>query len=161
MLVSFNAMIMGLATNGEGEEVSMLFSKMLKSGLHPNAATFLGVLCRCSHSGYVLLSNALAGDQQWTDVSWLRCLMREKRIRKQPGLAGSLSMGLLWIFFSGSVSHPKIEGIYHTLDGLVKEMNVEVDNPCMEIPPPKKGLQLLLLPWTKSEILQSLHWKNN
>ncbi|KAK6946031.1 Pentatricopeptide repeat [Dillenia turbinata] len=213
-VVSFNAMIMGLATNGEGEEALTLFSKMLESGMHPNAETFLGVLCACSHSGltekgckifqdmgllfsvspglehyacyidllarrglveealevvnfmpfepngfvwgallqscllhskvdlaqdiskrlvkidpnnsggYVLLSNALAGDQQWANVSWLRSLMRAKGIRKQPGHSWISINGIVQEFLSGSVSHPKIEGIYHTLDRLVKEMKV-------------------------------------
>ncbi|XP_062177677.1 pentatricopeptide repeat-containing protein At1g08070, chloroplastic-like [Alnus glutinosa] len=49
--VSFNAMIMGLAANGEGEEALSLFSKMQDFGLKPNARTFLGVLCACCHSG--------------------------------------------------------------------------------------------------------------
>ncbi|KAH7575365.1 hypothetical protein ACOSP7_005096 [Xanthoceras sorbifolium] len=50
-IVSFNAMIMGLALNGEGEEAVALFYKMQEFGLHPNAGTFLGVLCACNHSG--------------------------------------------------------------------------------------------------------------
>ncbi|GMY38615.1 pentatricopeptide repeat-containing protein At3g12770-like [Fagus crenata] len=50
-VVSFNAMIMGLAVNGEGEEALRLFSKMREFGLQPNAGTFLGVLCACCHSG--------------------------------------------------------------------------------------------------------------
>ncbi|TXG64176.1 hypothetical protein EZV62_011170 [Acer yangbiense] len=50
-VVSFNAMIMGLALNGDGEEAVRLFYKMKGFSLHPNAGTFLGVLCACSHSG--------------------------------------------------------------------------------------------------------------
>ena len=50
-VVSFNAMIMGLAVNGEGEEALRLFSKMQEFGLQPNAGTFLGLLCACCHSG--------------------------------------------------------------------------------------------------------------
>ncbi|KAG1334311.1 pentatricopeptide repeat-containing protein, chloroplastic [Cocos nucifera] len=52
-VVSFNAMIMGLATNGQGEEVLRLFSEMEKSGVQPNDGTFLGLLCACAHSGLV------------------------------------------------------------------------------------------------------------
>ena len=50
-VVLFNAMIMGLAVNGEGEDALRLFHKMPEFGLQPNAGTFLGVLCACSHSG--------------------------------------------------------------------------------------------------------------
>ncbi|EEF43568.1 pentatricopeptide repeat-containing protein, putative [Ricinus communis] len=50
-VVSFNAMIMGLAINGEGQEAVKLFSKVQELGLHPNGGTFLGLLWACSHSG--------------------------------------------------------------------------------------------------------------
>ncbi|XP_018632244.1 pentatricopeptide repeat-containing protein At2g29760, chloroplastic-like [Nicotiana tomentosiformis] len=50
-VVSFNAMIMGLAINGKGMEALKLFSQMLELNLRPNARTFLGLLCACSHSG--------------------------------------------------------------------------------------------------------------
>ncbi|KAK4401716.1 Pentatricopeptide repeat-containing protein [Sesamum angolense] len=50
-VVSFNAMIIGLAVNGEGEEALRLFSKMLEFRLCPDSGTLLGALCACSHSG--------------------------------------------------------------------------------------------------------------
>ncbi|KAH0653726.1 hypothetical protein KY289_031404 [Solanum tuberosum] len=50
-VVSFNAMIMGLAVNGKGKEALKLFSQMLDLNLRPNAGTFLGLLCACSHTG--------------------------------------------------------------------------------------------------------------
>ncbi|XP_057963816.1 pentatricopeptide repeat-containing protein At1g08070, chloroplastic-like [Malania oleifera] len=52
-VVSFNAMVMGLAINGEGEEALRLFSRMQEFRLQPNASTFLSVLCACSHSGFI------------------------------------------------------------------------------------------------------------
>ncbi|KAF3657697.1 putative oryzain alpha chain-like [Capsicum annuum] len=52
-VVSFNAMIMGLALNGKGNEALKHFSKMLELNLCPNAGTFLGLLCACSHSGLI------------------------------------------------------------------------------------------------------------
>ncbi|KAL6225547.1 hypothetical protein ACLB2K_004397 [Fragaria x ananassa] len=51
-IVSFNAMIMSLAVNSEGEEALRLFSKVQDFGLQPNAGTFLGALCACNHSGF-------------------------------------------------------------------------------------------------------------
>ncbi|XP_010068395.2 putative pentatricopeptide repeat-containing protein At3g08820 [Eucalyptus grandis] len=50
-IVSFNAMIMGLAMNGKGEEALRLFSSIQDLGLHPDSSTFLAALCACSHSG--------------------------------------------------------------------------------------------------------------
>ncbi|XP_050379542.1 pentatricopeptide repeat-containing protein At2g29760, chloroplastic-like [Argentina anserina] len=50
-IVSFNAMIMGLAVNSEGQEALRLFSKVQDFGLLPNGRTFLGALCACNHSG--------------------------------------------------------------------------------------------------------------
>lgn len=213
-VVSFNAMIMGLAANGEGEEALGLFSKMQEFGLKPNAGTFLGVLCACCHSGlaekgrqifvdmtssfsispelehyacyidllarvglvkealevvfsmpfepnkfvwgallggcllhsrvelaryvsrklvevdpdnsggYVMLANAFAVDRRWGDVSALRWLMREKGVKKQPGRSWISINGVVHEFLVGSQSHPQIKCIYHTLDGLVKQMKV-------------------------------------
>ncbi|GAV86157.1 PPR domain-containing protein/PPR_2 domain-containing protein/PPR_3 domain-containing protein [Cephalotus follicularis] len=213
-VVSFNAMIMGLAINGKGEEAVGHFSKMVDFGLHPNAGTFLGVLCACSHSGlvgrgrqifhemsarfslppnlehyacyidllarvglveealevvdsmpykpnnfvwgamlggcvrhprvdlaqklyerlvladpensggYVMLANAYANDHRWADVSALRWFMKEKRVKKQPGCSWISLDGIVHEFLVRSSLHPQIESIYHTLEGLVKEMKV-------------------------------------
>ncbi|XWS62975.1 hypothetical protein CRYUN_Cryun06bG0056800 [Craigia yunnanensis] len=213
-VVSFNAMIMGLAMNSEGLEAVSLFSKMQDFGLCPNAGTFLGVLCACNHSGlseegrqifldinsrfsvpprlehyacyidilariglvdealkvvdsmpyepnnfvwgallggcvlhsradlaervykklvevdpqnsggYVMLANTLAVDHRWNDVSVLRWLMREKAVKKQPGHSWISINGVVHEFLAGSPSHPEIESIYHTLNGLVNVMKV-------------------------------------
>ncbi|KAL7119068.1 hypothetical protein ACP275_02G040000 [Erythranthe tilingii] len=50
-VVSFNAMIIGLAVNGKGDEALRLFSEMQELRLLPDSGTFLGVLSACSHSG--------------------------------------------------------------------------------------------------------------
>ncbi|XVF45023.1 hypothetical protein PTKIN_Ptkin02bG0172500 [Pterospermum kingtungense] len=213
-VVSFNAMIMGLAMNGEGQEAVSLFSKMQDFGLRPNVGTFLGLLCACNHSGlseegrqifrdmnsrfcvpprlehyacyidilarvglvddalkvvdsmpyepnnfvwgallggcvlhsradmaekvykklvevdpqnsggYVMLANTLAVDHRWNDVSVLRWLMREKGVKKQPGHSWISIEGVVHEFLAGSPSHPQIESIYHTLNGLVNVMKL-------------------------------------
>ncbi|KMZ68518.1 Pentatricopeptide repeat-containing protein [Zostera marina] len=48
--VSSNAMIVGYAINGKGEEAVDLFRHLLQS---PDAVTYLGVLSACRHSGLV------------------------------------------------------------------------------------------------------------
>lgn len=50
-VISVNAMIMGLAVNGKGDESLRLFNEMSELGFEPNLGTFLGVLYACSHSG--------------------------------------------------------------------------------------------------------------
>ncbi|CAJ1977367.1 unnamed protein product [Sphenostylis stenocarpa] len=211
-VVLFNAMVMGLAVYGEGEDALRLFYRMPEFGLQPNAGTFLGALSACSHSGllasgrqifteltlsptltlehcacyvdllarvgcieeaikvvitmpfkpnnfvwgallggcllhsrvelaqevarrlvevdpdssagYVMLANALASDNQWSDVSELRLEMKEKGIKKQPGSSWIVVDGVVHEFLVGCLSHPKIESIYHTLAGLVNHIKV-------------------------------------
>ncbi|XP_072957396.1 putative pentatricopeptide repeat-containing protein At5g40405 [Typha angustifolia] len=52
-VVLWNAMIGGLAMHGHGERALELFQRMQEKGLVPNEATFVGVLCACSHAGRV------------------------------------------------------------------------------------------------------------
>ncbi|KAK7344269.1 hypothetical protein VNO77_13697 [Canavalia gladiata] len=52
-VVSWNAMISGLAYNGKGELGVDLFEKMVPEGVVPNDSTFVGVLACCAHAGLV------------------------------------------------------------------------------------------------------------
>nr|XP_043610625.1 pentatricopeptide repeat-containing protein At5g66520-like [Erigeron canadensis] len=52
-IVSWSAMIQGLAINGHGEEALELFSKMIQLRVKPNGVTFIGLLHACSHMGMV------------------------------------------------------------------------------------------------------------
>ncbi|KAL4577285.1 hypothetical protein LXL04_013391 [Taraxacum kok-saghyz] len=52
-LVSWNAMIHGLAMHGHGKEALDLFSKMKQENYTPDKVTFVGVLCACTHGGYI------------------------------------------------------------------------------------------------------------
>lgn len=52
-VISFNAMIMGLAVNGKGDEALKLFALMQEFDTRPTAGTFIGLLCACSHSGFL------------------------------------------------------------------------------------------------------------
>ncbi|CAJ2638420.1 unnamed protein product [Trifolium pratense] len=53
-IVSWNVMILGLASHGNGKEALTLFTRMLQQNVErPNDITFLGVLCACSHGGLV------------------------------------------------------------------------------------------------------------
>nr|XP_016459716.1 PREDICTED: pentatricopeptide repeat-containing protein At3g47530-like [Nicotiana tabacum] len=50
-VVSWSAMISGLASNGYGRDAIEAFSEMQRSGVSPDDQTFTGVLNACSHSG--------------------------------------------------------------------------------------------------------------
>ncbi|PKA57136.1 Pentatricopeptide repeat-containing protein [Apostasia shenzhenica] len=52
-VVSWNAMIVGYAQNGHGEEAIMLYNMMLMSEQAPDLVTMIGVLSGCSHAGLV------------------------------------------------------------------------------------------------------------
>ncbi|KAK9273103.1 hypothetical protein L1049_017910 [Liquidambar formosana] len=49
----WNAMLVGLAQHGNGEEALNLFKSMKFYGIEPDKVTFIGVLSACSHSGLV------------------------------------------------------------------------------------------------------------
>ncbi|XP_027163418.1 pentatricopeptide repeat-containing protein At1g09190 [Coffea eugenioides] len=50
-VVSWNAMISGVAFNGKGELGVELFDEMTDEGVSPNDSTFVGVLACCVHAG--------------------------------------------------------------------------------------------------------------
>ncbi|XP_020108917.1 pentatricopeptide repeat-containing protein At3g47530 [Ananas comosus] len=52
-VVSWSAMISGLAVNGFGRDAIEAFREMLNVGVAPDEQTFTGVLSACSHSGLV------------------------------------------------------------------------------------------------------------
>ncbi|XP_020218985.1 pentatricopeptide repeat-containing protein At3g29230 [Cajanus cajan] len=52
-VVSWNSMIQGYALHGRGEKALELFSRMVQEGFEPDAYTFIGLLCACTHAGLV------------------------------------------------------------------------------------------------------------
>ncbi|XP_054803336.1 pentatricopeptide repeat-containing protein At1g09190 [Prosopis cineraria] len=50
-VVSWNAMISGLAYNGKGELGLDLFQEMMKKGVSPSDSTFTSILACCAHAG--------------------------------------------------------------------------------------------------------------
>lgn len=52
-VVSWNAMIGGLAMHGHGQRALELFGRMKERGIIPNESTFIGALCACTHAGMV------------------------------------------------------------------------------------------------------------
>ncbi|CAL1372817.1 unnamed protein product [Linum trigynum] len=52
-IVSWSAMIGGMAQHGHGRLALQLFDQMLKDGIAPNHITLVSVLCACNHAGLV------------------------------------------------------------------------------------------------------------
>lgn len=52
-VVSWSAMIAGLAEHGNGKKAIEFFNEMVKDGVSPSPVTLLSVLSACSHSGLV------------------------------------------------------------------------------------------------------------
>lgn len=52
-LVSWNAMIQGLAMHGHGGKALEIFSRMKEERIQPDGVTFIGLLCACTHMGYI------------------------------------------------------------------------------------------------------------
>ncbi|PKU77366.1 pentatricopeptide repeat-containing protein At2g22410, mitochondrial [Dendrobium catenatum] len=51
--LTWNSIILGLATSGNGDSALQAFSDMLRTEFKPDEVTFLGVLIACVHSGLV------------------------------------------------------------------------------------------------------------
>ncbi|KAL0555709.1 hypothetical protein IC582_009665 [Cucumis melo] len=51
--VVWNAMMVGLSMNGHAKAVFSLFSLVEKHGIRPDENTFIGLLCGCTHGGFV------------------------------------------------------------------------------------------------------------
>ncbi|XBI16413.1 hypothetical protein VPH35_058671 [Triticum aestivum] len=71
---------------------------------------------------YVLLSNLYAKSNRWGDVRWLRQLMMEKGIKKEPGCSLIEMNGTIHEFVAGDRSHPMSEEIYSKLDMLLMDL---------------------------------------
>ncbi|KAL8050822.1 hypothetical protein ABFX02_06G104500 [Erythranthe guttata] len=71
---------------------------------------------------YVLLSNIYAKAGRWKDVTLIRSIMKERGIKKIPGISNVELRGQVHTFLAGDRSHPQCEEIYRELDVLVGKM---------------------------------------
>ncbi|CAN6472423.1 unnamed protein product [Victoria cruziana] len=75
------------------------------------------------HSTYVLLSNMFAAAGRWKDVAGVRKSMREKGLKKEPGLSWLEIQGRVHSFVMGDLSHPQIKEIKKTLEWLKEKLH--------------------------------------
>ncbi|KAJ6397316.1 hypothetical protein OIU77_018346 [Salix suchowensis] len=107
---TWNALILGLAMNGEtGERIGR---KLVE--LHPD------------HDGFnVLLSNIYASKGNWVDVLEVRGMMRQHGVVKTPGCSMIEAHGRVHEFLAGDKTHPQNEDIEHMLDEMAKKLKLE------------------------------------
>ncbi|KAK6123210.1 hypothetical protein DH2020_043067 [Rehmannia glutinosa] len=207
-VVSWSAMIGGLAQHGHGQEALDLFNDMLKDGVSPNHVTLVSVLSACNHAGlvneaqwyfesmkeqfgidrtqehyacmidvlsragkldkamdlinnmpfeangaiwgallgaakihkdvelgqhaaemlytlepeksgtHVLLANIYASTGLWENVAKVRRLMKDSKVKKEPGMSWMEVKDNIYTFIVGDRSHPRSEEIYAKLDEL-------------------------------------------
>ncbi|XP_057954681.1 pentatricopeptide repeat-containing protein At5g04780, mitochondrial-like isoform X2 [Malania oleifera] len=207
-IVSWSAMIGGLAQHGHGKEALNLFNDMLKDGVSPNHVTLVSVLCACNHAGlvtdakqyfesmgelfgieptqehyacmidllgragklteavelintmpfeanasvwgallgasrihknvelgrlaaemllilepeksgtHILLANIYASVGMWDNVAKMRRLMKESKVKKEPGMSWIEVKDKVYTFLVGDRSHARSKEIYAKLDEL-------------------------------------------
>ncbi|OVA12301.1 Pentatricopeptide repeat [Macleaya cordata] len=75
-------------------------------------------------AAYVLLSNIYAAQGKWKDVIEVRKLMRENRVKKEPGKSWIEVHNMVHEFVASDHSHPQTEDIYSRLRELLIEMKI-------------------------------------
>ena len=76
-------------------------------------------------SPYVLLSNIYAAAGQWDQVSFIRHMMQERGIRKEPGVSWIEISNKVHRFVVGDRCHPEAKKIYDVLNNLSKKLKAE------------------------------------
>ncbi|GAV78930.1 PPR domain-containing protein/PPR_2 domain-containing protein/DYW_deaminase domain-containing protein [Cephalotus follicularis] len=212
-IVSWSAMIGGLAQHGHGKEALQLFNQMLMEGVSPNHITLVSVLCACNHAGFVaeakqyfesmeklfrieptqehyacmidilgragklqeamelvntmpfqadasvwgallgaarihknielgrkaaemllalepeksgthvLLANIYASACMWENVANMRRVMKDSKVKKEPGMSWIEVKDKVYTFIVGDRNHPRSEEIYAKLDELSELLN--------------------------------------
>ncbi|CAI9101892.1 OLC1v1000046C1 [Oldenlandia corymbosa var. corymbosa] len=208
VVVSWSAMIGGLAQHGHGKKALTLFDEMLREGVPPNHVTLVSVLYACNHAGlvteakryfemikdsfgfqptqehyscmidvlgragrldeakdlvssmpfepnaavwgallgaarihknvelgqhaaemlltyhpeksgtHVLLSNVYASVGSWENVAKMRRLMKETKVKKEPGMSWVEVKGEIHTFTVGDREHSRTKEIYYKLEEL-------------------------------------------
>eukprot|EP01018_Ginkgo_biloba_P017290 Gb_15235 [translate_table: standard] len=73
-------------------------------------------------ASHVLLSNIYAAAGRWDNVAEVRKLMKDKGLKKEPGLSWIEVRNRVHSFVVGDVSHPQMEEIHAKLESLTKQM---------------------------------------
>lgn len=75
-----------------------------------------------NHGAYILLSNICAKSRNWVGVARLRKLMKDTRLKKEPGYSSIEVHGVVHDFLAGDISHPLRGRIYCQLDEITSRL---------------------------------------
>lgn len=75
--------------------------------------------------GYVLLAQTYAASGKWDEFSRVRKMMREKNVKKVPGISQIEVKGKIHVFFVEDKSHPQVQEIYDMLRNTVMPLMQE------------------------------------
>lgn len=81
---------------------------------------------------YVLLSNVYSDAKNLDGILRVRVMMRDRKLRKDPGISYLEYKGKMHLFYSGDTNHPQSKEIYRMLgelENLVKEIH-QPDHKC-------------------------------
>nr|CAD1822984.1 unnamed protein product [Ananas comosus var. bracteatus] len=73
-------------------------------------------------AAYILLSNIYAESGKWAEVSKMRRILRQAKLKKEPGCSWIEVKSEMHAFLVGDKAHPKCSEIYEMLDELIGEM---------------------------------------
>ena len=143
-VVLCNCMVDVVGRAGHLEEAKLFIDKM---PVEPNEATWGALLGACRTYGnvdlgklaanerlklvpmdastYVLLSNIYAAAGKWEEVLWVRTMMQERGIRKEPGRSWIEVDNKVHDFVVGDTSHSEAKEIYAELRRLSKRIKAE------------------------------------
>ncbi|KAF3774396.1 Pentatricopeptide repeat-containing protein [Nymphaea thermarum] len=79
---------------------------------------------------YILLSNVYAEAGMWMEVSNMRQMMKQNRLKKEPGCSWIEVRNQLHAFLVGDHAHPRSEDIYKMLNCLISDMKFVGYIPC-------------------------------
>ncbi|CAL5380127.1 unnamed protein product [Camellia sinensis] len=74
-VVSYNALITGLAAHGNGTEAVELMLKMKDEGIEPDRVTYIGVLTACSHAGLLEQGHEIFESIKDPEVDHYACMV--------------------------------------------------------------------------------------
>ncbi|KAM0883624.1 hypothetical protein ACQ4PT_031530 [Festuca glaucescens] len=141
-VVSWSAMIGGLAQHGHGNRALDVFRKMVDERVAPNHITMTSVLCACNHAGlvdeakryfnsmkeifgidrteehYACMIDLLGRAGMWDEVAKVRKLMKDNNVKKEPAMSWVELKDKVHTFIVSDKSHPRARDIYAKLEEL-------------------------------------------
>ncbi|KAM7470016.1 hypothetical protein LguiA_008199 [Lonicera macranthoides] len=130
-VVSWNAMISGLAFNGKAEDGITLFEEMINKGVSPNDSTFIGALTCCVHGGLVqrgrdLFSSMTSNDHIKPKIEHYGCMVdllgRSGQVREAHDLIQSMHVKPNAALWGALLSACRTHGDTELAEHVVKEL---------------------------------------